>query len=473
MDVKFLQHRLNQLHSRTDIGMSPGHLPKLVEQLATFEERGLDFEHGLVVLDRSGDLRLDNNCPVVAHEGEHLHDGETFLNPFFYKKNEILVWPWARQQVEQVLAEEGKPCEVAYESDRRRDEAIVMRVEDAGEAVPLILEKVPERRRTERTGRVEEPASYNYLFFASPIDCGSPAGDPVETADRPHLGAPGAGQGVTVAVLDTGILPDYASNPVLADDIVFDDADIDLTYSRGYIHFPGCHGTFAAGVVRRVAPACTILAVKVLDQFGIGSEADVARGIRRAVKAGVDIINLSLTCPGVPADVSPVHLEPAIAAAVDAGISLVGAAGNAGRPEPTWPGHLADVVGVGAVDVNGARAHFSNYGDAIDIWARGEDVVGAFGTGPYRPLRGGPTLNFAGYARWSGTSFATPLVSGLIAARQASDGTKPLEAQQAVLDDAVRSLALGPGPDGEGARLVTLDTNVSYPPSPPGPTPGP
>lgn len=472
MDLKFLQHRLNQLRDRDDIAFSPPHLPELVSELVEFEDRGFDFEHGLVVLDRSGKVRMKDKCPVVLHAGEHLHDGDEFLNPFFYKKDEILVTGWAREKVEEYLGRNGAPCEASF--DAGSDEPVVLKVEDAGDLIPRILENIADRR-VDRMGREILPASYNYLFFASPVDCGSPAGDPRQTCDRPPLGAPGAGRDVRVAVLDTGILPDYADNPALADDVEFDpDRDIDPTYSRGYIHFPGCHGTFAAGVVRRVAPACTIIAIRVLDRLGVGSEADVAEGIRRAIEKGAHIINLSLTCPGAPENVSPIFLEPALTDAVGAEIALIGAAGNAGRPEPTWPGHLREVVGVGAVDVNGQRAHFSNYGPAIDVWARGEDVVNAFGTGPYRPMRGGPTLNFEGYAVWSGTSFATPLVSGLVAARSATDSTKPPVALEAVLEDTARSLALGPGPDGQGARLVTLDTTVGYPPAlPPAPPPGP
>ena len=469
MDLKFLQHRLNQLRDRSDIGVAPANLREVVDELVVFEDQGFDFEHGLVVLDRSGRPLMKEKCPVVKHDGEHLHDEEQFLQPFFYKKDEIIVADWAVRKVQELLRQMDYPCELTR--DRKEGPAVVQ-VEDAGQVVPLILERI-EERPLDPHGREIPPASYNYLFFASPIDCGSPAGDPREPSSRPHLGAPGAGEGVAVAVLDSGILPDYAANPALANDVEFEQVDLDRTYWRGYIHFPGCHGTFVAGVVRRVAPACKIVAIRVLDQDGIATESDVAEGIWRAIEKDVDIINLSLTCPGVAGNVSPVALQPALTAAVGAGIALVGAAGNAGRPEPTWPGHLEDVVGVGAVDANGARAHFSNYGPWVDVWARGEDVVNAFGTGPYRPLRGGPTLNFAGYAVWSGTSFATPLVSGLVAARQASDTSKAPEALAAVLDDAVRSIALGPGPDGDGARLVTLDTDVSYPPSPPAPPPGP
>lgn len=451
--------------------MSPPNLGELVEELVVFEERGFDFEHGLVVLDDSGRPVLKDDCPVVRHDGEHLHEGEHLLQPFFYRKDEILVSPWAFDSVVDLLRRLDTPYEAMR--SQGQDAPSVLKVDDAGRVIPRILEEIGERR-SDPNGREIPPASYNYLFFASPLDCGSPAGDPSEPSGRPHLGTPGAGKGVAVAVLDSGILPDHASNPTLATDVEFDDDDdIDRTYSRGYIHFPGCHGTFVAGVVRRVAPACKIVVIRVLDQDGIGTERDVADGIWRAVKKGVDIINLSLTCPGVPEQVSPIVLQPALTAAEGAEIAIVGAAGNAGRPEPTWPGYLEQVVGVGAVDAKGARAHFSNHGPWIDVWARGEDVVNAFGTGPYRPLRGGPTRNFAGYATWSGTSFATPLVSGLVAARQASDGSKPTEALAAVLDDAVRSLALGPGPDGQGARLVTLDTEVSYPPSPPAPPPGP
>ncbi|MDQ3643485.1 MAG: S8 family serine peptidase, partial [Actinomycetota bacterium] len=478
--------------------------------LVEFEKQGLDLTRGIILLTADGELQLRKGRPSVASEYEDIPQDAIPLKPFFYVRDEVIVASWASEDVRRVLTERNREWEppppvvptmledVEVLKLSRSDS--VDEAADADEAEPVdawtevqaILAEVPGRRRRlagQETEVLEPPASVNVLFYASGMDCGSPAGDPEEPGDRvPERGTPGAGRGVVVALLDSGVLPDYANNPALAADVIFDPArDTDLTYSRGYIHFPGCHGTFVAGVVRRVAPACTIVAIKVLNELGWGSQTQVAAGLYRAVSAGAEVICMSLTAAipptgtidpdtGLPVDptsVSPLALGPALATVFASHVAMVGAAGNTGRDEPTWPGTLPEVLAVGAVTKKGRQAWFSNFGPWIEVWARGTKVVSAFGTGPYRPIRGGRTLNFSGLAVWSGTSFATPLVAGMIAARKASDGSSPLAAKARVLADCVRRPELGPGPTGDGVPMLTLDTNVAYPPSPPAPTPGP
>ena len=506
VDVTFLQHRLQQLRDFPEIGFHPANLPELVDQLVEFEKQGLDLTRGIVLLDAEGQLQLRKGRPSVASEYEDIPQGAVPLKPFFYVKDEVIVASWASEAVRSVLSRRNRqwePPPPTLPMPQAMEEVEVLKLTRTGSAeevqdvdawveVQAILAEVPGQRRRlagQETEVLEPPVSVNVLFYASGMDCGSPAGDPEEPGDRvPERGTPGAGRGVVVAVLDSGLLPDYANNPALAADVMVDPArDTDMTYSRGYIHFPGCHGTFVAGVVRRVAPACTIVAIKVLNDLGWGSQYQVAAGLYRAMAAGAEVICMSLTAAipptgtidpdtGLPVDptsVSPLALGPALATVFASDVAMVGAAGNTGRDEPTWPGTLPEVLAVGAVTKKGRQAWFSNFGPWIEVWARGTKVVSAFGTGPYRPIRGGRTLNFSGLAVWSGTSFATPLVAGMIAARKASDGSSPLAAKAQVLADCVRRPELGPGPTGDGVPMLTLDTKVPYPPSPPAPTPGP
>jgi thermitase len=229
-----------------------------------------------------------------------------------------------------------------------------------------------------------------------------------------RIGAPTAhetasGTGVTVAILDTGIdatHPDLAASvsPV-GWDFIDDDADamderdgIDQD-EDGLIDEGAGHGTHVAGLVRAVAPGASLMAVRVLDSDGIGTSVSVARGIRFAVDNGADVINLSLGMY-VRADV----IRDAIEQARDAGVVVVTAGGNRGLDDRDhFPSRLSETIAVAATDANDLKADFSNYGPHINVAAPGVGLLSTF-------------LDH-GYAVWSGTSMAAPLVSGGAALR--------------------------------------------------------
>jgi len=222
-----------------------------------------------------------------------------------------------------------------------------------------------------------------------------------------HMVATGAG--VTVAVLDTGI---DTSHPAFAGavsplgwDFVDDDASpLDERNGLdddedGEIDEGAGHGTHVAGLIRATAPGSTLLPVRVLDSEGLGTAVGLARGIRWAIANGADVINLSL---GMYVDSHVV--KRAVDDAAAQGIIVVNSAGNRGiEDNDHFPARMSKVLSVAASDPGDTRAPFSNYGSHVAVAAPGVGLLSTF-------------LD-QGFAVWSGTSMAAPLVSGSIALR--------------------------------------------------------
>ncbi|MCQ9284896.1 S8 family peptidase [Priestia aryabhattai] len=216
------------------------------------------------------------------------------------------------------------------------------------------------------------------------------------------------GQGITVAVLDTGCEvthPDLQERIIGGRNFTHDDQQNPDVYQDYNGHGTHVAGTIAAahngnGVVG-VAPEVNLLILKVLDGNGSGQYEWIIQGITYAIQQKVDIISMSL---GGPADVPELH--EAIQDAVDQNILVVCAAGNEGDGESStdefaYPGSYNEVISVGAVDLEKRSSIFSNSNNEVDVVAPGEKIVSTYLNGKYAAL--------------SGTSMATPHVAGALA----------------------------------------------------------
>ncbi|TCD48610.1 S8 family serine peptidase [Chlorobium sp. N1] len=237
------------------------------------------------------------------------------------------------------------------------------------------------------------------------------------------------GEGIVVAVIDTGV--NYF-HPDLYDNIWINTLEIegngidddgngfvddvygyDFVNDDGYAFDDNGHGSHVSGIiagmyddigVTGVAYDASIMAVKVLDSDGSGTFLDVASGIYYAVDNGADVINLSLGAYGVISS----DLALALNYAFDSGVIVSMAAGNDYLSSPTYPATLAETDGgiaVGAIDSTETVAAFSNDAGTTEPY----DYVVAPGVSIYS------TYLEDSYAIMSGTSMATPYVSGVAA----------------------------------------------------------
>jgi subtilisin family serine protease len=305
--------------------------------------------------------------------------------------------------------------------------------------------------------------SPNHVLTAGPIDCGGPGSEPelpTEALKRPQGNA---GRGVRVAVLDSGLLRESLLPDWLRDNIHYFDEDIEDDYfdvegDEKVTRFPRVHGTFVAGIIRQVAPKAVLVIKRVLDQTGFVSEDRLAQKLVEVVNGHPDIINLSLGCKAWTGEWPPA-LYKAFERLRSARpqIVVVAAGGNDGRPIKFWPAVEEDVLGVGSVNAFATWAH-SNFGPPVDVWARGADVHSVFVKGPYRREATKHEVFFEEpVARWSGTSFAAPLVTGMIAAAMTEgDGRGATAAKQHVVRSGrdTRGLRIPVGSHGQHVPLV-------------------
>jgi hypothetical protein len=307
-------------------------------------------------------------------------------------------------------------------------------------------------------------ASPNHVFTAAPAGpC--PATEPEEVyfdiEPYPSVCLENSGAGVLIYVADTGLLEDAdADHPWLAgvtratnaDGTVQDWDPAAVTDPDGVTRIPAYsgHGTFVAGVIRCMAPEADVIVSNGFKVAGSQLEADLVCELERALGLGVDIFHLSITA-STRDDLSSLGWDGFLRQLHEhQGVACIVAAGNNGNRKPTWPAASPGMVSVGALggDWHG-RATFSNYGHWVRVYAPGRDLINAYASGlyvcqddPYKRVK----RNFYGMCKWSGTSFSTPIVTGLVAARMSQTGETGKEAAEVLLAEARAHAIPGVGP---------------------------
>lgn len=237
------------------------------------------------------------------------------------------------------------------------------------------------------------------------------------------------GAGVSTYIVDTGI---YTSHSQFANRtrIGFD------AFGGNGIDCNG-HGTHVAGTVGGstfgVAPATSLISVRVLDCAGAGSVSGVIAGIDWVINdhvSGPAVINMSL---GAGKSAS---LESAVDRAFNDGITVVSAAGNSNVDACTSSpgGNKASGLTVGATTTSDARASYSNFGACLDLFAPGSGIVSA------------GTSSTTASATLSGTSMAAPHVAGL-AARYLSaiPSASPAQVMSAIISSTTDNVVTNAG----------------------------
>lgn len=274
------------------------------------------------------------------------------------------------------------------------------------------------------------------------------------------------GKGIKVAVLDTGVNTKHENLDVVGSrnftvlsslststkvDVDKDDktatksSTLSFDESNDKVEDLVGHGSHCAGIICGkgrnnvnvgIAQDALLYVAKVLDDEGEGYIEWITQGILWAIEEKVDIINMSLGSNGKICRSFAAVIEKAI----KAGIIICVAAGNSG-PYPSTvecPGNFNLCLTVGAIKNNNSIASFSSRGDAVDIVAPGVNILSCY--------TGAPNM----YAYLSGTSMATPFVSGVCALiLEYARREKPsLKINQIMMEKLLKESALDLGPAG-------------------------
>ncbi len=298
---------------------------------------------------------------------------------------------------------------------------------------------------------------YANPFYANPFYANAPgsgpgaAAGPRQSSARPgrafqreRLASPDPGESPRIVILDTGYdtsLP--LTRPQVLSGHFVDEPDGD---TDTYLDPVAGHGTFIAGIIESLVPGCWLDVRDVMNPYGDVVESDVVDALDALadeVEPGERpaFVNLSF---GGYSTTGMNALAGAITRLHHLGTVVVASAGNDGSPRPMYPAALPHVLAVGALDHAKYPAPFTNFGPWVRACALGVEVVSTFfefdGAHPARA--GGDIDNFAGWAVWSGTSFAAPRVVAELAAWMVDHGGSPHDAVREVIDQGEERIPL-------------------------------
>jgi subtilisin family serine protease len=252
------------------------------------------------------------------------------------------------------------------------------------------------------------------------------------------------GQAVKVAIIDTGV---DRNHPDLSANIK---GGINTINSAKTYQDDNGHGTHVAGIIGAVnnsigvvgtAPQVDIYSVKALGRSGSGYLSDIIEGLQWAVTNKMQVISMSL---GTNSDNQSFH--DAIRAVYNAGIIQVAAAGNDGPTDNSvdFPAKYPETIAVSAIDNLGQIPSWSSRGAEVDLAAPGVDINSTWNNDLYKVI--------------SGTSMATPHVTGTVALTIAAKGQMAPDAMKKYLKSKAKNLGLPTNL--QGAALVDALASV-------------
>lgn len=298
-------------------------------------------------------------------------------------------------------------------------------------------------------------------LWANPLWANTPPRNTAVPADAPAgvsaEPSPIAADAAQVWILDSGIALGQA--PALLDRVTGDKEGPDSlpTAGDGELDPVAGHGTFIAGLYEQLAPGCKIVVRSVIDPTGVGYESDMVAALHDLVReTPAELLPrtiLSLSFGTYVLDELALFAE-VVADLQLRGVTVVASAGNDGVCLPSYPAALPGVISVGALGPGGP-ADFSNRGEWVRACAAGVDLVSTFFAdfdGPAGPGDGSGCEpgtagvgvdpdRFEGWAAWTGTSFAAPVV-GAALARELNEGVETGEAAVDKLIDGPDALRL-------------------------------
>jgi hypothetical protein len=397
----------------------------------------------------------------------------------------------------------GSPGDKDYQNESSDGILVKFKNSEKTETIKILpgedLNNILDRYNADKKVEYAEP---NYLYHQSSV-----------TPNDPYYGnqwylqkikAPVAWEtvnqspSITIAIIDSGIQithPDLAANiwknndeipnngidddkngfidDINGWDFINNIPDPSPKFEKGYTESGVLHGTIVAGIaaavgnnsegVAGVTWKSSIMPLRVLDDKGEGRTSEVVRAVDYAIANGADIINFSFVGFGYSK-----ALNEAIRRAYNAGVIVVAAGGNEQDQgdgynldeTPMYPvchdGENGEnmVIGVAATDTLDQKAVFSSHGEkCIDIVAPG---IRIFGAAVYKPTEQSFNKYYDGY--WSGTSMATPMVSGALAlleeANPKMNRDQIIETLLSTTDDISRLNPQFPGQLGQGRLNV-------------------
>ena len=293
------------------------------------------------------------------------------------------------------------------------------------------------------------------------------------------------GNGVIVAVIDTGVAYENYGTYYLAPDLANTAfvAGYDFVNNDTHPNDDNNHGTHVTGTVAQstnndlgvagVAFGAKIMPIKVLNRFGSGTYADIAEGIRWAADNEAKVINMSLG-----GSATTTYLEDAVKYAYEKGVTIVAAAGNSASSTPSYPAAYDQyVISVGAVRYDKNLAPYSNYGSSIDVVAPGGDTSvdqnsDGYADGVLQQTFSGSRSNF-GYYFFQGTSMASPHVAGAAALLISNGNALTPDNVRSALQSTAEDLGTSGRDNTFGWGLINPLAALSWSVATPTPTPSP